>query len=102
MRTPGVIVTFVFVSAVAGAVGYAIADRSRTAELVRMTAERDNGFIRERELQAQLEEALAARAALAQEAQQLQANLSERIQRLEAIADQLASEEKLRQEGKGE
>jgi hypothetical protein len=102
MRTPGVILTFVLVSVVAGAVGYSIADRSRTVELVRMTAERDNGFIRERELRAQLEEALAARAALAEEAQQLQANLSERIQRLEVIADQLASEEKLRQEGKGE
>lgn len=102
MRTPSVILAFVFVCAVAGAVGYYIADRSRTGELVRVTKERDNGFIREHELRAQLEEALAARAALAQEAQRLQDNLSERLKRLEAIADQLASEEKLRQEGKGE
>jgi hypothetical protein len=102
MRTPGVILTCILASAVAGAAGYFIADRSRTEDLVRLTEERDTGFIRERELRAQLEEALAAHAALAQEAQRLQENLSERIQRLEAIADQLASEEKLRQEDKGE
>jgi hypothetical protein len=102
MRTPGVILALVVVGALTGAAGYYVADRSRAAEIVRLTQERDNGFIRERELQGQLEDALAARAELAQETQRLQENLSERLKRLEAIADQLASEEKSRQEGRGE
>jgi hypothetical protein len=46
--------------------------------------------VRERELRAQLQEALAARAALAQEAQHLQEDLLERLRRLEETAAKLA------------
>jgi hypothetical protein len=102
MRTSGFIFSLIVVGVLAGAVGYYIANRSWAAEAVRLTQERDSGLIRERELRGQLEEALTARATFAQEAQRLQENLTERLKRLEAIADRLVSEEKSRQEGKGE
>jgi hypothetical protein len=102
MRTPAVILLCFIVGGLTGAAGYYVADRSRAREIARLTEERDFGAVRERELRGQLEEALTARATLAQEAQRLQADLAERLKRLETIADQLASEEKLRQEGRGE
>jgi septal ring factor EnvC (AmiA/AmiB activator) len=83
-------------------VGYYTADRIRAAEIAQLTQERDDSLVRERELQRQLEDAIAARAALAAEAHRLQENLSQRLKRLEEIANQLASEEKQRQEGRGE
>jgi hypothetical protein len=59
------------------------------AEIAVLTQERDNALIREGELRAQLEEALAARAALTQETQRLQQDLSERLRRLEEAAVKL-------------
>jgi tRNA A37 N6-isopentenylltransferase MiaA len=88
--------------AIGGVAGYYTADRIRATEIAHLTQERDNSLVRERELKRQLEDALAARAALAAEAQRLQENLSQRLKRLEEIANQLASEEKQRQEGRGE
>jgi hypothetical protein len=76
--------------ALGAAVGYSVTNRLRTQEIVRLRQERDNGLVRERELRAQLEEALAARAALAQEAKHLQEDLMERLRRLEDAASRLA------------
>lgn len=101
MRALGVMLSFAIVGVFTGAAGYYTADRIRVEEVTRLTQERDNGFIRERELRGQLENALAERAALAQEALRLQANLSERLQRLESLAEQLASEEKKQSESGG-
>lgn len=82
--------------------GYYVADHQGAEEIAHLTQERDSSLIREHELKAQLTDALAARAALAQEAQQLQENLSERLKRLEDVANRLTSEDKQRQEGRGE
>lgn len=92
----------VIACAVGAGVGSQVTNRMRLEEIARLTQERDNSVTRERELKAQLEEALASRAALAEEAQRLQENLSERLKRLEQLANQLVSEDKLRQEGRGE
>jgi hypothetical protein len=102
MRTAGVLFCIVTAGAIGGVGGYYVADRARTEEVSRLTQERERSFVREQELKAQVEEALTARAALAQEAQQLQENLSERLKRLEDIASRFTSEDQLRQEGKGE
>jgi uncharacterized protein HemX len=102
MQAPGVLVCVVVACAIGGAAGYYLADRGRATEIAQLAQERDRSLVRERELKAQLEDALAARAALAEEAQRLQENLSQRLKRLEEIANQLASEEKQRQEGRGE
>jgi hypothetical protein len=91
----------VIIAVVAGGLGgdY-LAVRRCNEETARLTQERDLSLLRERELRGQLEEALAARAALAQEVQQLQLNLSERLKRLEEIVVQrspsIPDEESLR------
>jgi hypothetical protein len=72
--------------AAGGLGGDYLAVRRCNEETARLTQERDLSLLRERELRGQLEEALAARAALAREVQQLQLNLSERLKRLEEIA----------------
>ena len=102
MRVVGVVLCMLAAGAIGGVGGYYVADRLRVEEIDRLTQERDGSFMRERELKSQLADALAARAALAQEARQLQENLSERLKRMEDVANQLTSEDKQRQEGRGE
>jgi hypothetical protein len=84
----GVLLCVIIAGVVGGLGGDYLAVRRCNEESARLTRERDLGLLRERELRGQLEEALAARAALAQEVQQLQLNLSERLKRLEEIAAQ--------------
>ncbi|MBI3797089.1 MAG: hypothetical protein HY268_08990 [Deltaproteobacteria bacterium] len=76
--------------AVGGGVGYSLANKANSQEIAHLQHERDTGLVRERELRAQLQEALTARAALAQEAQRLQDDLLERLRRLEETAAKLA------------
>src|SRR5919108_5998922 len=90
MRAPAVLLTVVAACVLGGIVGYSIANKARTQEIVRLRQEYNSGLARERELRAQLQEALAARAALAQEAQHLQEDLMERLRRLEEAAAKLA------------
>jgi hypothetical protein len=86
MRMWGVFLCVIIAGVLGGLGGDYLAVRRCNEESARLTQERDLGLVRERELRGQLEEALAARAALAQEVQQLQLNLSERLKRLEEIA----------------
>jgi hypothetical protein len=76
------------VGAAGGLGGNYLAVRRCNDEAARLTQERDLSLLREREVRVELEETLAARAALVQEVQQLQLNLSERLKRLEEIAVQ--------------
>lgn len=89
MRAPAVVLSVMVACVAGGLVGYGIANRVSGQGIARLQHERDNGLIRERELRAQLEEALAARAALAQETQRLQEDLQERLRRLEEAAAKL-------------
>jgi Spy/CpxP family protein refolding chaperone len=102
MRTVGVLVCVAMASVIGGGVGYSVADRARADEATRLLRERDLGSVRERELKVQLEDAFAARAALAQESQRLQEHLSERLKRLEDFANRLTTEQQLREEGRGD
>lgn len=102
MRTFGVVLSLIIAGPLSGAAGYYIANRGCVEEIARLTQERDHGFVRERELRGQFEAALAERAAFAQEAQRLQEDLSERLKRLETIADQLAPEGNRHQEHREE
>ena len=90
MRAPTVLLSVVIACATGGAVGYELANRTSGQEIARLQQERDSGLAREGELRAQMQEALAARAALAQEVQHLQEDLTERLRRLEEAAAQLA------------
>jgi uncharacterized protein HemX len=90
MRAPAVLLSVVIACGAGGVVGYGLANRTSSQEIARLQQERDKGLAREGELRAQLQEALAARAALAQEAQHLQEDLLERLRRLEEAAAQLA------------
>jgi hypothetical protein len=80
------------VGVITGLLGYGIGDhvaqtRSIQAleqELARAKHEQGRYAIRDRELRAQLEDTLAAHAALAREHELLQAHLAERVRRLEA------------------
>jgi uncharacterized protein HemX len=90
MQASAVLLSIVVACAVGGVAGYSLANRTNSQEIARLQQERDNGLVRERELRAQLEEALAARATLAQEAQHLQEDLLERLSRLEEAAAKLA------------
>jgi predicted nuclease with TOPRIM domain len=89
MRAPAVLLNVIVACVAGGLVGYGLANRASSQEIARLRQERDSGLIRERELRAQLEEALAARAALAQETQRLQEDLQERLRRLEEAAAKL-------------
>ncbi len=89
MRAPAVVLNVLLACAVGGVAGYELANKVNSQEIVRLQQERDNGLIRERELRAQLQEVLAARAALTQEAQRLQEDLQERLRRLEEAAAKL-------------
>jgi hypothetical protein len=91
MRAPAVLLNIVFAAALGGMVGYRIALSRSMAEVTRLSREQENSQIRERELRAQLQEALAARAALVQEAQRLQHDFAERLRRLEETAAKLTS-----------
>jgi len=102
MRASGVVFSVIIACAISGWFGYAVTDRIRAEDITQLQRERDKGLIREQELRKQLEEAMAARTALAEEARHMQADLTERITRLEEIANRLVSEDKLRQEGRGE
>ena len=90
MRAPAVLLSVLVACAAGAVVGYSLANRTNSQEIARLQQERDNGLVRERELRAQLQEALAARAVLAQEAQHLQEDLLERLRRLEEAAAKLA------------
>ena len=89
MHATAVLLSVIVACAAGGLVGYGVANRVNSQGIARLQQERDNGLIRERELHAQLEETLAARAALAQEAQRLQEDLQERLRRLEEAAAKL-------------
>lgn len=93
MRVPAVFLCVLCSFATGGVVGYAIAHRTATQELTRLQHEYQRGLVREQELRAQLQDALAQRAALAQESQRLQENVSERLRRLEETAAKLTPPE---------
>jgi type II secretory pathway predicted ATPase ExeA len=90
MRAPAVLLNVVFAAALGGIVGYRIALSRSMAEIAHLSQEQESSQIRERELRTQLQEAVAARAALVQETQQLQHDLAERLRRLEETAAKLA------------
>jgi len=90
MQAPAVLMSIIVACAVGGGVGYSLANKVASQEIAQLQHERDDGLVRERELRALLQEALAARAALAQEAQRLQDDLLERLRRLEETAAKLA------------
>ncbi|MGH7960501.1 MAG: hypothetical protein ACRERD_01590 [Candidatus Binatia bacterium] len=90
MRAPAVLLNVMIAAALGGMVGYGIANRAKTREITQLRQEYDRSLVRERELRAQVQEALAARATLAQETQRLQENLTERLRRLEEAAAKLA------------
>ncbi len=90
MRASAVLLSVMVACAAGGVVGYSLANRTNSQEIARLQQERDNGLVRERELRAQLQEALAARAALAQEAQHLQEFLPGRLRPPEEAAAKLA------------
>ena len=94
MRAPTVLLSVLVACALGGVAGYSVASRTKNQEIARLQQERDEGVVRERELRAQLQEALAARAALAQEAQRLQDDLLERLRRLEEAASKLVPPDK--------
>lgn len=89
MRAPAVFINVIIAGALSGVVGYGMANRAKTQEITQLQQERDRAFIRERELRAQVQEALAARAVLTQETQRLQKELLERLRRLEEAAAKL-------------
>jgi len=91
MRAPAILLNVIVAAALGGVVGYRIADRAKTQEITRLQREYDLSVVRERELRAQVQDALAARAVLAEESQRLQADLMERLRRLEDAAARLAS-----------
>jgi hypothetical protein len=94
MRTPAIFLSIVLAFTAGGIAGYSLAHRARGQEIAQLQHEHSLGLVRERELRAQLQEALAARAALAQETRRLQENLAERLRRLEEAAAKLAPAEK--------
>jgi len=85
MRILWVLCCVVIAGLLSGLGSHYVVTRQCNEKIARLMREQDLGLIRERELRVQLEEALTARATLAREAQQLQANLSERLKRLEEI-----------------
>lgn len=89
MRAPAVLMNVIIATALGGAVGYGIANRAKTQEITQLRQEHDRTLIRERELRTQVQDALAARAALTQETQHLQKDLMERLRRLEEAAAKL-------------
>lgn len=89
MQAPGVLLSVVFAFVAGGIVGYSLANKTSAQEITRLQQAYSRGVLREHELQAQLQESLAARAALAQETQRLQENLAERLRRLEETAARL-------------
>jgi uncharacterized membrane protein len=94
MRASGVLLSVLCAFTAGGIAGFSLAHRATSQDLARLQQDYNRGLIRERELRAQLEESLAARAALTQETQQLQENLSERLRRLEEATAKLTSPEK--------
>src|SRR5712691_7705546 len=90
MRAPAVLLNVIVAAVLGGVVGYRIANQTDAREIAQLQQERDRSLIRERELRAQLQEALAARATLAQEMQRVQDDLLERLRRLEDAASKLA------------
>src|SRR5215470_862816 len=90
MRALAVFLSIVVAGAIGGGIGYSLANKASSQVIAGLQQERDTGLVRERELRAQLQEAMAARAALAQEAQRLQDDLLERLRRLEETAAKLA------------
>jgi chromosome segregation ATPase len=99
MRAPAVLLNVVMAGCLGGFVGYTVAHRASHSAILRVQQERDLVLVREHELRSQLQEALAARAALEEESQRLQTNLTERLHRLEELAGQLARQDPARQTG---
>ena len=102
MRALAVLLSIVVAGAIGGGIGYGLANKASSQVITQLQQERDGGLVRERELRAQLQEALAARAALAQEAQHLQEDLLERLRRLEETAAKLAPPAKAEMNNKTE
>ena len=89
MRAPAVLLNVVIACACGGFAGYSIARRESQHELATLRQQQQVTLIREQEVRTQLEAALAARAALEQQSQHLQTELTERLQRLEDLAAKL-------------
>jgi flagellar motility protein MotE (MotC chaperone) len=89
MRAPAVLLNVVIAGALSGFAGYTIAHREGQQAIAALRQEHHAALLREQEVRAQLETALAARAALEQQSQHLQAELNERLRRLEELAAQL-------------
>ena len=89
MRAPAVLLNVVIACAFGGFAGYSIARRESQHEIATLRQQQQVVLIREQEVQTQLEAALVARAALEQQSQHLQTELTERLQRLEDLATKL-------------
>lgn len=87
------------IGVITGLLGYSIGDhltQTRSVhgleqELARAKYEQGRYAIRDRELRVQLEDALAAQAALVREHQLLQTHLAERVRRLEAVCPDIST-----------
>jgi hypothetical protein len=90
MRAPAVLLNVVVAGCLGGVAGYTVANRASQEVIVQVQQERDLALVREQELRGQLQEALTARATLEAESQRLQTSLTERLQRLEQLAGELA------------
>lgn len=89
MRAPAVLLNVVIACVCGGFTGYSIARRESQQEIAMLRQQQQSASLREQEVRTQLEAALAARAALEQQAQHLQTELTERLQRLEDLAAKL-------------
>lgn len=89
MRAPAVLLNVIIAGTLGGFAGYSLAQREARQEISTLRQEHQVTLLREQEARAQLEAALAARAALEQQSQQLQTELSERLRRLEDLAVKL-------------
>lgn len=79
----------IIAATLSGAAGYTLATNTKNQEIAALRQAQEKGLIRERELRAQLQEALEAHATLAQQTQRLQTDLQERLRRLEDATAQL-------------
>lgn len=93
MRAPFLVLIVTVVAALSGVAGYTLATTTKNQEIAALRQAQEKGLIRERELRAQLQEALAAHAALTQQTQRLQEDLQERLRRLEEATAQLVPSE---------
>jgi septal ring factor EnvC (AmiA/AmiB activator) len=86
-----VVLIILVASFLGGLCGYSIANNQSSHDIAQLQQERDRGLVRERELYAQLQEALAEHATLVAQTRHVQEDLQDRLRRLEDTAAALAT-----------